>query len=119
MPLREILALILDNDRLTRGLDDAEARMLIEWLIQRAELQYAQEPSEQRAVAEVQDLCRRGRSIARFVALWCQESAIGGFGPALQLAATERFSWPLPVGPMDACDLMGQILAWEGRRRCA
>lgn len=118
MSKREILGLILDNERLTRGLDDAEARILIEWLVERAEAQHAQFPGEQHATAEIARLCRRARAIGRFVFLWCHESASDGFGPALQLAATERFSWPLPIAPMDACDLLQDILAWEDRRRC-
>jgi hypothetical protein len=113
MPLRSHLSLILDNDRLTRGLDDPEARLLIEWLVGRAETLHAKATSEEHAAAELRRLCARARAIARFVALWCHESTRAGFGPALQLAATERFGWPLPVAPMDACDLMGEILAWE------
>ncbi len=109
MSPRTQLSAILDNDRLTNGLDDGEARMLIEWLVVRAEDQ-----RECPDPAEVQRLCRRARAIARFVSLWCHEEM---FGPALQLAATERFAWPLPVAPMDACDLMETILAWESRRR--
>src|SRR5687768_8094578 len=48
------LSLILQNDRLTAGLDDAEARMLIEWLVERA---------EQMSDEGVESLCRRVRSI--------------------------------------------------------
>ena len=107
MSVRALLNPILDNDRLTRGLEDAEARMLIEWLVERAESQGA------RAEAEMQRWCRRARAIARFVVLWCHERAPAA---ALQLAATERFGWPLPVGEMDACDLMQAILAWESSR---
>jgi hypothetical protein len=110
MSVRSLLNLILDNDRLTRGLGDAEARMLIEWLVERAESAHAQDPSEERAHVEVERLCRRARAIARFVTLWCHERSPGA---ALQLAATERFGWPLPVEPMDGCDLLSDILAWE------
>jgi hypothetical protein len=102
MSWRTQLSPILDNDRITRGLDDAEARMLIEWLAERAETKHAQ--------ADVQRLCLRARAIARFVALWCHERLACA---ALQLAATERFGWPLPTERKDACDLMAEILAWE------
>ena len=101
MTTRSVLNLILHNERLTAGLDDAEARMLIEWLVERAET---------RSAGEVERLCRRARAIARFVALWCHERLPGA---ALQLAAAERFAWPLPVGDMEACDLLNDILAWE------
>ncbi|MSU76574.1 MAG: hypothetical protein EXS16_00620 [Gemmataceae bacterium] len=96
-----MLNAILHDDHLTRGLDDAEARMLVEWLCEHAEA------GDDRAV---QALCRRGRLIARFVALWCYEASPSS---ALQLAATERLAWPLPTGNADACDLMARILTWE------
>ena len=92
---------ILHDDHLTRDLDDAEAWMLVEWLCEHADA------GDDRAV---QALCRRGRLIARFVALWCYEASPSA---ALQLAATERLAWPLPTGEADACDLMAGILAWE------
>jgi hypothetical protein len=113
MPTRAALSLILDNNRLTSGLDDAEARMLVEWLVERAEQAHAREPDEERVQAEVRRLCLRARAIARFVGLWCHERLAGA---ALQLAATERFAWPLPTSVVDACELMHDILAWESRR---
>lgn len=102
MSWRSHLSPILDNEHITHGLDDAEARLLIDWLIERAE--------EVDSDMRLRSLCRRARAIARFVALWSHERI---FGAALQLAATERFAWPLPTEPMDAGDLMEQILAWE------
>jgi hypothetical protein len=110
MSLRSLLTPILDDDHVTRGLDDAEARMLIDWLTARIEAQYEQSPNERRIHVLVTRLCRRARAIARFVALWCHEHS---HSAALQLAATERFAWPLPIGEMDACDLLADILAWE------
>lgn len=102
MSMRSLLTPILDNERLTNGLDDAEARMLIEWLVERAE--------RVRHAAEVRSLCCRARAIARFVGLWCHEHSAAA---ALQLAATERFAWPLPTTEVDPCDLLNDILAWE------
>lgn len=110
MALKALLSLILDDDALTRGLGDAEARMLVEWLVERAEAHFAEAASEADARADVIHWCGRARAIARFVALWCHR---GHYGPATQLAATERFAWPLPNGPVDPCDLMGDILRWE------
>src|SRR5580693_8206874 len=107
MSVRAFLTPILNNDRLTRGLDDAEARMLIEWLVEQAEALSRRDPSARDKTAR---RIMRARGIARFVALWCHERCPGA---ALQLAATERFGWPLPVREMDACDLMQEILAWE------
>ena len=113
MSFRSLLIPILDDDHVTRGLDDGEARMLIEWLVEQAEVRYAKERNKQRVEAEVRSLCRRARGIARFVALWCHARSPGA---ALQLAATERFGWPLPTTELDACDLLNDILAWESVR---
>jgi len=101
---------ILDDEGLTRGLADPEARMLIDWLVDRAERIHEQHPST--APKEVVSLCRRARSITRFVSLWSEDKR----SAACQLAATEQFAWPLPAGPVDPCDLMESILSWETDR---
>src|SRR5262249_52404464 len=59
---------------------------------------------------QVRQLCRRGRAVARFVTLWCTERDCGAAG---QLAASERFSWPLPDAWADPCEVMQSIVAWE------
>jgi hypothetical protein len=107
MPVDVLLQLILSDEALTRGLGDAEARVLIEWLVDQAE-RLAREASPG-AAAEVRRLCRRGRAIARFVGLWCSDARAG----ATQLAAAERFIWPLPPTVGDPYELMQQIVAWE------
>jgi len=112
MPLPTLLREILHQDHGTRNLDDAEARMLIEWLVDQTEQHCARDDNENRVGDAVRRRCRQARGIARFVALWCHDRA---YASALQLAATERFAWPLPSEPMDACDLMSEILAWEAR----
>jgi hypothetical protein len=103
MLAKPLLNGILADEALTRGLGDAEARVLVEWLVDRA---------EERATTadEVRELCRRGRAISRFVTLWCHEPARGA---AHQLAATERFTWPLPTAAVDPWKMMQAILAWE------
>jgi hypothetical protein len=101
---------ILSDDRLTFGLGDAEARVLIEWLVEQAEeLMELVNPEE--AATGVKWLCRRGRALAHFVRLWCIVRAHGAAG---QLAAVERFAWPLPEASVDPCDLMQAIVTWEG-----
>src|SRR5262249_37345817 len=99
---------VLADEALTRGLGDAEARVLVEWLVERAE----RLPRAGPAAAEnaIRRLGRRGRSVGRFVALWTQP---GARGSALQLAAVERFTFPLPAGAIDPCLLMERILSWE------
>jgi hypothetical protein len=107
---KPLLSPILHNEALTRGLGDMEARVLVEWLVEQAERAAARARGEPEAQAEVARLCRKARSIGRFVYLWGQR---GGRGAAHQLAAAERFHWPLPTSPIDPCDLMHDILSWE------
>src|SRR5262245_62411722 len=109
MLARRDLAPILDDEALTRHLGDAEARILVEWLVERAE-----ELPPDSARAEVSRLCRKGRLMARFVRLWCHD---GLPGAAAQLVAAERVYWPLPDGPITAWELMQGIVDWEDFQR--
>ena len=111
MPDIGVLSLIVANEALTRGLADPEARMLIEWLVERAERLAAAAPPREVLEAEVTRLCRRARAVARFVGLWCYER---GRRAACQLAAVERFGWELPPRAVDPCELMQSILVCEG-----
>jgi hypothetical protein len=110
MGIDPLLAHILGDEHLTCGLGDAEARVLVEWLVEQAE-QLARSDPPAVAEAEVRRLCRRGRAIARFVILWC----LARRGAALQLVGAERFTWPLPDASADPCELMQAILRWETR----
>jgi hypothetical protein len=111
---KPMLTPILQCDALTRGLADPEARILVEWLVDQAERM--PEKSYSAAQKQVQRLCRRGRAISRFVFLWCYEQRRGA---ATQLAASERFHWPLPAAAVDPCELMQSILDWESNHRLA
>jgi hypothetical protein len=102
---KAILHPILDNDALTRGLGDMEARMLVEWLVDEADRRSAATGDGRQAV---QELCRWARAVSRFVYLWCHA---GEFGAACQLAAAERFEWPWPTAEIDPCELMDVILS--------
>ena len=113
MPAGPLLRHILDDDALTRRLGDPEARVLVEWLVEQAE-QLADTRRPDEADSEVRRLCRRGRALAHFVRLWCLD---GSPGAAAQLAASERFPWPLPAGAVDPCELMQAIVAWEAGPR--
>jgi hypothetical protein len=110
MLAKALLSPILDDESLTRGLGDAEARVLVEWLVERMETCHAGTGSDERMREEVAFWCRRARAIGRFVILWCYQN---DHGAACQLAATERFPWPFPPIDADACDMMIDILAWE------
>jgi hypothetical protein len=110
MIAKRLLDHILDDEGLTRGLADPEARMLVEWLVDQAE-RFASAGAADPAVGHrVGRLCRRGRAISRFVHLWCYGGAPGA---AFQLAGAERFHWPLPSAPVHPCELMQVILDWE------
>jgi len=107
MLARPRLSHILENDALTRGLADPEARVLVEWLVERAEQMEGDEQFDR----ELQRLCLRARAIGRFVVLWCHQRERGA---AVQLAAAQRFTWPLPTSrTVDPCELMQAILSCE------
>jgi hypothetical protein len=113
MLARSVLNHILDDESLTRHLGDAEARVLVEWLVDQAE-RLGETAAPESAAEEVRRLCRRGRALARFVRLWCFDDLPGA---ATQLAAAERLEWPLPDGPIDPCQLMQHIVDWEAHFR--
>ncbi len=108
MGVGPLLSQILYDEALTRGLGDAEARVLVEWLVDEAE---RLEQNCGDADAEVRRLCLRARAVSRFVWLWCFHRDRAA---AVQLAAVERFAWPLPDdADADPCDWMQLILGWE------
>ncbi|MDB5309909.1 MAG: hypothetical protein JWO38_4111 [Gemmataceae bacterium] len=107
-----LLRHVLRDEGLTRGLGDIEARMLVEWVTDWTELLAEAARTDADAWSCVRRLCRRGRAISRFVQLWNEPYDRGA---ASQLAAAERFTWPLPCGEMDPPDLMHHILTWENQ----
>lgn len=109
MLARSELNCILDDEALTRHLGDAEARILVEWLVEQAEL-LAEVAAAAEFPSRLRRLCRRARAISRFVQLWSLQSRRGA---ALQLAASERFDWPLPDGPIEPDVLMYHIICSE------
>jgi hypothetical protein len=112
MIARQLLGHIVNDEALTRGLRDPEARMLVEWLVDQAEHSAGVEAKQAKLVEQIGRLRLRGRAISRFVHLWCYG---GARGAALQLASTERFAWPLPATGIGPCALMQNILDWETR----
>ena len=107
-----LIRAIVRDDSLTRGLGDEEARMLVEWMVDWAELLAGAARSDDDAQVLVARLCRRGKAIGRFVQLWDNPRTRGS---AAQLAAVERFGWPLPAEPVEPPDLMHDILTWENQ----
>jgi hypothetical protein len=106
--MQALLRPILHDDALTRHLGDAEARILVEWLVEQAERVEADADAE----AKVRALCRRARAIGLFVGLWCHRNQPGA---AAQLANAERFDWPLPQPGDEADAVMEHILDHETR----
>jgi hypothetical protein len=103
---------VLRDEAVTRGLGDVEARMIVEWLADKAE-QIAETKPEAEAWDELNRACRRGRIVSRFVQLWGDTASRGA---AVQLATAERMGWPLPSGDVDSGVLTEEILAWLDRR---
>jgi len=112
MLARLLLNPILDDEALTRHLGDAEASVLVEWLVEQAE-HLGAVLAEDQAEHGVRRLGRRGRAIARFVHLWSQPACRGA---ATQLAGAEGFEWPLPTGEVDPWELMQDIVDWERQK---
>ena len=95
MPISPLLRPILDDDSLARNLGDCEARLLFEWLYERAERLTRQAGDDSAVGTKIMQLHRRIRAIAQFVYLWCERRDRGAAG---QLASAER----LPVANADA-----------------
>ena len=112
MQITPLVRHILRDEAVTRGLGDVEARMIVEWLADRAEQAAVVTPTEAAAWEQVRRHCRRARVIAAFVRLW----TAGNHGAALQLVGAERLHWPLPGGDVDPGELMEGILAWVDRQ---
>lgn len=110
MTVKTLLQSVLDDENLTRGLGDEEARLLVEWLVERVETSHDRLSGSATLAAETQRLCRRARAVSRFVCLWCHQAS---HGAACQLAASERFRFPLPLPDVDPYELMQVILECE------
>jgi hypothetical protein len=109
MPVGPLIRQVLESESLTRGLEDPEARVLVEWLVDKVDNLTADSTSKQNLPRKVEQLSHRARAVARFVSLWSQ----GERKSAVQLAAVERFTWPLPTAAVDPCELMKAILSRE------
>jgi hypothetical protein len=107
----QFISRIMDDEGITDGLADPEARLLIEWLVEQAEGIAANSVEENAAWKEIEALCRRARSIRQFVALWCHRE---DHAAATQLAGAEKLDWTLPSPDCnDPFEVLQQILVWE------
>jgi hypothetical protein len=112
MQVSPLLRPILDDDSLARNLGDCEARLLFEWLVERADRLARTAGADPSIGGKIAQLHRRVRAIAQFVYLWCVRQDRGAAG---QLASSERFVWPMPTPGVDSCVLIERILSFEDR----
>ncbi len=90
---RSLLNLILHDDALTRGLEDPEARVLVERLAELSERCGERGTDASDMLMRTERLRRRGRAIRQFIDLWCHR---GEHAAAIQLAASERIPLAAP-----------------------
>lgn len=99
---------VMHDDRLTHGLADPEARLLVEWLVDQAEAiprTGLGECDQQLAWT----ICyRRAKALRQFVSLWCYR---GRPEAAIQLAASEGMAEYLPDSSVEeAVDVMLSLM---------
>jgi hypothetical protein len=100
--------------RLTQGLQDPEARLLVEWLVDRAEALPATglHDSDQQTAWNI--CYRRAKVMRQFVSLWCYR---GRPEAAIQLAASEGLAEFLPDSSIeDAPEVMLALMRQEPYR---
>jgi hypothetical protein len=114
MDAEPFIGRVLSDESLTRGLEDPEARLLVEWLIERIETLALIDDEDEVIRSHCEYVYRRSRTVRRFIALWCHERQPGA---AVQLLAAERLDWPLPSTDFrDPCEILWPILEWEELR---
>lgn len=107
----DFVSRILDDEGLTKDLNDPEARMLVEWLVERAEKIANEVDDEEAGWQRVDALCKRARLIRRFLILWCERQ---DHAAAAQFVASERLNWSLPASDsVDPCEVLQGILRWH------
>lgn len=111
MDAEMLVGRVLDDEALTDGLFDPEAKQLIEWMVSQVEAICQRTENAAAASTCVESLCRRARGIRRFLTLWCHRH---DHAAATQFVATERYGWPLPTSETeDPCEILQPILDWE------
>lgn len=86
-----LVSLVLDDEGLTRDLDEREAEHLTSWAVKQVEQIAAAADNEEQADQEVGALKKRVRKMSRFIVLWCQEQ---DDAQALELAKSAGFATP-------------------------
>lgn len=99
---------VLDDEGLTDGLGDDEARVLVDWLVLQVEAAAASQ-SEENASAACDDLRRRARVIRRIALDLCESGDI-------ESAKARKPQWADRVDRLPTSDpvaIIRQLLAWE------
>ena len=102
---------VLRDERLTYGLADPEARLLVEWLVERAEWipRTGLGDNDQELAWSI--CYRRAKVLRQVVSLWCYR---GRPDAATQLAASEGMAEYLPTAAVeDALDVMQALMKQE------
>lgn len=110
MQAEAFVSRILDDEGLIDGLDEEVAQTLVGWLVQRTERLAAKAKDEAAVWKQVEELCRRARTIRKLVVLYCQEKDQTA---AADLAKSERLPWPLPDSA-DPHQVLQHVLSKEG-----
>ncbi|HMO34711.1 MAG TPA: hypothetical protein PKA06_01585 [Gemmatales bacterium] len=102
---------MLRDERITHGLADPEARVLVEWLVTKAEAIPETELAEEDQECAWQLCYRRAKVLRQFVSLWCYR---GRPEAAIQLAASEGMSEYLPSADTEEpVDIMLALMKQE------
>ncbi len=103
------------DDHLIRGLGDAESRMLVEWLVDWAEMLADTISDEELVEKRFYKVRSRAQLICCYLRL-CQET--DAHASLTQFTATQKLPWPLPTLKIDTIELLDRILDWESRHYC-
>ncbi len=110
---KSLIDRVLDDEAITAGLEDPEGRLLVEWLVEQTECIARNAASLQQAKERVERLCHYARALRQFLILWCYDKNPGS---AAQLAATQKFAWPLPsAGEENALSILQQVVLWHAK----
>jgi hypothetical protein len=108
---------VMGDARLTYGLEDPEARLLVEWLVDKAEHLPESGLAETEQDKTWQLYYRRAKVLRKCVQLWCYR---GRPEAAIQLAASEGLSEVLPNSAVEeGVEVMSALMRGEiktGRR---
>jgi hypothetical protein len=102
---------VMRDGRITHGLEDPEARLLVEWLVEKAEA-IPNSGLAENDQGLAWSLCyRRAKVLRQFVSLWCYR---GRPEAAIQLAASEGLADYLPDSSVEeAPDVMLSLMKQE------